>query len=154
MLDRFEQFCLTISSIYQDIQKIERDEMERCGFKGSYAQYLSLLIRHPEGLTAAQLGELCDKDKAAVSRAVTQMMDQELLRRENVCAKAYRARLVLTQKGKEAAEFVCARAMQAVEAGGRGLSDEDRNIFYAALELIASNLQTISREGIPNPKTM
>jgi hypothetical protein len=32
---------------------------------------------------------------------------------------------------------------------GRGFSDEDRKIFYATLEQIASNLHTIAQDGIP-----
>ena len=70
MLRRFEEFCAIISSIQHHIQKIERDEMEKYGLKGPYAQYLVTMSRCPEGITAAQLSEMCDKDKAAVSRAL------------------------------------------------------------------------------------
>ena len=38
MYARFEQFSSTISSIYRDIQKIERDDMVKYGVKGAYAQ--------------------------------------------------------------------------------------------------------------------
>ena len=47
-----------------------------------------------------------------------------------------------------AAAFVSGRATVAVELAGKGLSDGDRRIFYAALDLIAANLQTISAEGL------
>ena len=43
MISRFERFSFAISGIYRSIQKIERDEMERYGLKGGYAQYLSLI---------------------------------------------------------------------------------------------------------------
>ena len=71
MINRFEQFVSYISAIHRDIQRIERDEMEKLGLKGAYAQYLVAMHRHPEGITAVDLCEVCDKDKAAVSRAVT-----------------------------------------------------------------------------------
>lgn len=55
MISRFERFSFAISGIYRSIQKIERDEMERYGLKGGYAQYLVAMARHPQGLTSAQL---------------------------------------------------------------------------------------------------
>ena len=148
MLDRFEQFSSGISAIYRYIQKIERDEMERNGMKGGLAQYLAILIQYPEGLTAAQLCEISDRDKAAVSRSVSEMESKGLLRRI-VGENAYRARLVLTDSGKQAAQFVCRRIDTAVELAAIGLKDADRAVFYAALELFARNLQTICREGLP-----
>lgn len=148
MLSRYEQFSFAISGIYRSIQKIERDEMIAYGFKGSYAQYLAAMNRYPEGITASQLCEICEIDKAAVSRALAEMEAKGLISRKS--HTGYRAKILLTEQGQKAADFVCQRAQDAVTAAGRGLTDEKRRIFYEALGLIASNLQTISREGIPD----
>ena len=67
MIDRFEQFVSYISAIHRDVQKIERDEMEKCGLKGAHAQYLVAMHRFPDGITAAELCDVCGKDKAAGS---------------------------------------------------------------------------------------
>ena len=147
MLSRFEQFTLVISSIYRSIQKIEREEMDKYGLKGGFAQYLVALAHYPEGLTAAQLCEVCDLDKAAVSRAVADMLEKGLLRREADGDTMYRARLYLTQAGMEAARFVSHRAAEAVSAVG--LTGEERESFYRVLDMIAGNLQEISVKGIP-----
>lgn len=147
MLDRFEQFSSSISAIYRDIQKIEKDEMDRRGFKGSFAQYLVTMRRYPEGLTATEVCELCDRDKAAVSRVMAEMEEKGLVTRSN--GNSYRAKLTLTELGYETASFVAHRAQVAVHEAGKGLSDEDRKAFYAALALIASNLQTLSKKGLP-----
>jgi DNA-binding MarR family transcriptional regulator len=146
MLSRFSQFCFGISAIHRAVQKIERDEMERYGNKGAYAQYLVAMIQYPDGITASQLCELCDRDKAAVSRAAAEMEEKGLIRREG---SHYRAKLFLTQAGQDAAQFVCKRAVIAVMEAGKGLSDEDRATFYNVLHRIASNLQTLSKEGLP-----
>ena len=82
MLKRFEQFTSAIAAISRDVQRIERDEMEKHGLRGAFAQYLLALSRHPEGITAAGLCEVCDKDKAAVSRIVSEMDAKELILRE------------------------------------------------------------------------
>lgn len=149
MLERFEQFTTTISAIYRDVQKIERDEMEKQGLRGAFAQYLLAISRHPEGITAAALCEVCDKDKAAVSRIIAEMESKGLLEKENDGNSQYRARLRLTPAGQAAAAFVRERVSIAVELAGSGLSDEDRKVFYSTLELISANLQQICLDGIP-----
>ncbi len=148
MLNRFEQFTLAISGIYRTIQKIERREMEQYGLKGGSAQYLVALSRHPEGLTAAQLCELCDLDKAVVSRTVKELEQRGLLTRDSG-ATGYRAKLQLTPAGQQAADFVRERAMAAVEAAGAGLSHAERAAMYAALESIALRLLALETQGVP-----
>lgn len=147
MISRYEQFTALISGIDRAIQKIERDEMVKLGYKGAYAQYLAAMKRYPGGLTAAQLCDICDRDKAAVSRAVNELEAHGLIQRE--AGAAYRTRLTLTDEGRSVADFVCRKAQLAVDAGGKGLTDDDRRVYFSALEVIARNLDDISREGLP-----
>ena len=149
MLTRYEHFSYMISCVSRHVQKIERDEMEKHGHKGSYAQYLAAMRRYPQGVTSVQLCEICDKDKAAVSRAVAEMESRGLIVRKSDNDSHYRAQILLTDEGRKLAEFVFDRAQNAVEAAGEGLTDSDRAVFYSAMELISSNLQKLSREGIP-----
>ena len=149
MLDRFEQFTTAISALYRDVQKIERDEMEKRGLRGAFAQYLLAISRHPQGITASALCEACDKDKAAVSRIIAEMEAKGLLEKENDGISQYRARLRLTPAGQEAAAYVRERVAIAVELAGHGLSDGDRQAFYRTLERISANLQQICLDGIP-----
>ena len=149
MRDRFEQFTSAISSIHRFVQKIERDEMEKYGLKGASAQYLLAMERYPDGVTAATLCDVCDRDKAAVSRILAEMESKGLIYRIDNGENQYRALLALTPAGQEAADYVSRRAIIAVELAGQGLTDEDRKVMYTSLERIAANIQTMSREGIP-----
>lgn len=149
MQSRFEHMSYLISCINRCIGQLEREEMEKYGFKGAYAQYLAVLKRFPEGLTPSELSMLCDRDKAAVSRCVTQMQEQGLLTRRVENDRVYKAKLVLTEEGSRAAEFVCQRAQTAVEAVGGQLTLEQRQALYATLELIADGLEKLTKEGIP-----
>lgn len=151
MISRYEQFAFAISSIHRCIQKIERDEMEKRGYKGVFAQYLAAMYRHPEGLTSMQLSEICDKDKAAVSRAVGEMIDMKLVYRQSVSDhdSRYRALLLLTQEGQTAAQYVCNRAQAAVDFVGSDLNEQNREIFYSAMAMIAENLETACEKGLP-----
>ena len=153
MLSRFEQFSFVISGIHRYVQKLERDEMVKYGYKGAFAQYLVVLSRYPDGLTAAQLCDICDKDKAAVSRISAEMEVKGLLLRVCDNDNRYRALLKLTDEGQKAADHVCRKARAAVAAVGNQLTDVERTAFYTALNLIASKLQVLCKDGIPSGET-
>ena len=145
MLGRYEVLSAAISSMYHDIQKIERVEMARFGLKGPHAQCLLALRRYAGGLTAAELCDICDKDKAAISRTVAELQEAGMVHREG---PRYRAKLLLTEQGMAAAEAVSCRALVAVEKAGAGLEDGQRQVFYQVLDLISRNLHAICKDGL------
>lgn len=148
MVDRFERFSFAIFEISHCWHKLAAEEMGKYGLKGPHAVYLITMVRYPEGITAAQLSEISGRDKADVSRAMAQLEQKGLITR--AAQVQYRAPLKLTDKGKQAATHLCSRAAVAVELAGKGISDVHREIFYTALESITANLQTLSKEGLPN----
>ena len=147
MISKYELISTSVSSMYHDIQKIERVEMAKFGLKGPHAQCLLAMERNPQGVTAAHLCRICEKDKAAISRTVTELEHHGLLSRGQEGGR-YRALLQLTEKGLAAARSVKARARQAVEQAGGGLDDDQREVFYRVLALIAENLHAICQTGI------
>ena len=149
MLNRFARFSLAIAEIDRCWHKLAAEEMEKYELNSPHAVYLNVLYQYPEGITAAKLCELCGKNKADVSRMVTILEKKGLVRKEAVSGNLYRAKLLLTPAGKEAAEHVRERAAVAVELAGAGLSDETREVFYNALEQITANLQILCKEGLP-----
>ena len=152
MLERFARFSYAIFEISRCWHKLAAEEMAKYNLKGPYAVYLVAMWRSPGRITSAQLSELCSRDKADVSRAVSLMEQKGLIKRECPGSKLYRALLTLTEEGIQAAQHVCQRASLAVEYAGKGYSDADREIFWQVLDTIASNLQTLSKEGIPYPQ--
>ena len=148
MLGRYEQFSFIVSVINRQIQKLEREEMVKHGHKGAFAQYLMIMRNHPEGVTSAELCELCEKDKAAVSRVVAEMIERGLVVRNTAKDSIYRAKLVLTEEGHRIAECIARRAIEVIAAVGNDLTDAERKQFYSTLDFIAVKLQAISKEGI------
>ena len=149
MLDRFERFSFAISELSRYWHKITADEMESYGLKGPYVVYFTTLYRYPEGLSAVKLGELCCRDKADVSRAISVLEKKGLIMKDKSKKSQYRAPIILTEEGRHLAEDMIRKANKAVELGGMGLTDEHREIFYNSLELITKNLQALSEEGLP-----
>ena len=143
MIQRFQAFVTGITVCYKYIQRIKSAEMTEFGLKGTHMMCLFFLHHQPEGLTAAQLCQLCAEDKAAISRTLaTLQKDGYILAGE----KKYRAPLQLTEKGLAVATQVDQLISQWVGFGGDGLTDEERTIFYRCLDQISSNLKE-SLEG-------
>ena len=148
MVSRFEQFSTAIASIYRNIQKIERAEMAKFGLKGPHCQCLLAMSRYPDGITAARLCAICDKDKAAISRAVAELEEAGMVIRSGGQGKRYRASLKLTAAGMASAQSVMNRARVAVTAATGDYGQEQQNQFTQTLAMLAYNLDQICREGL------
>ena len=150
MLERFAKFSFSIAEIDRCWHKLAAEEMLKYDLNSPHAVYLNTMYdANPEGITAAQLGELCGKNKADVSRMIAILEKKGLVQKVAVGNNMYRAKLILTEEGRRAAEHVRKRAALAVELAGSGLSNEERETFYRALDLITENLQKLSKEGLP-----
>ena len=148
MVNKYALFSASVASMYHDIQKIERTEMTKFGLKGPHAQCLLAMSRFPEGITAARLCEICEKDKAAISRTISELEQSGLGLRQERNGTRYRASLILTEQGKSAAQAVNEKARLAVELAGEGLDDAQREVFYRVMALIAGNLHSICKDGL------
>ena len=140
MIQRFEDFVTMITVCYKGIWRIKNMEMQEMGLKGSHVMCLYFLHRNPEGLTSAQLCQLCAEDKAAISRAVSSLLKMGYITYEG---KKYRAKLRLTEVGLRIArqedELIC----QWVGFCGDELTEEERDVFYRCLGKIAEKISLI-----------
>ncbi len=145
MVERFERFSLAIAEISRCWHKLAGEEMKVYGLKGAHATYLSILSRHPEGITVPELCEISMKDKSDASRMLAILEKKNLVHKEG----GYGGTVSLTEAGRAAAGQVQQRVNRAVDAAGQGLTEEEREGLYKALDLITQNLRTLTREGIP-----
>ncbi len=147
MLERFEKFSFNIFSIHHYLHKIMSEEMNSYGLKGPYAIYLIAMSRNESGITSAKLAEICGRNKADVSRAIADFERQNLVARSG--DKSYNAKLILTESGKNIANALAKRAMDAVFLVGGDLESSEREVFYSTLEKISEKLEFLSEKGIP-----
>ena len=150
-MDRFERFSYAIAVISRCWHRLAAEEMAKYNLKSSHATYLTTLSRYPEGLTAAQLCDVCGKDKSDVSRMMAILAKYGFVtkngRKEE--GNLYGGTYVLTDIGVKAAESVKNRASKAVEIAGKDLSDENRIMLYEMLGQISDNLRQLCKDGIP-----
>ncbi len=122
--------------------------MAKYGLKGPHAQCMIAMSRYPDGVTAAQLCEICDKDKAAISRTIGELEQAGMLLRHDPEGKRYRSMLRLSDRGREIAHNVGELVFVAVSKASAGYDQETQQTFMRVLSLIAGNLHSICLDGL------
>lgn len=142
MIDRFNQIAGAVSQMNKNLQRIKREGVEDLGLKGSHVMCLHKLSSAPTGLTASELAEACQEDKAAISRSIAELQERGLVELRG--DKKYRASILLTEQGRDTAEQINQRIARAVSAMSVSMNDQQRRAFYETLEEISRNLKDFS----------
>lgn len=144
MKDRFETFTVLIAKINRNIRKIKNQEMADHDLRSPHISCLYYLYSS-EGLTATELCERCEEDKATISRSLEYLEKGGYLTCESKSVKRYKAPLFLTEKGKAVGKDIADKIDAVLEEIGTGLSEEERLAFYRSLTIISDSLEAISK---------
>lgn len=140
-MNRFETFIGSVLELNRYLQKLKEIEMKPFGLRASHVMCLYHLGKNPQGLTVSQVAQACKEDKAAVSRCLAQLVERGLVWGDFPESKrSYRTKLMLTDSGRELAQKVYQKIDDAMIGGGSGLTQEQREHFYTAMEIIITNL--------------
>lgn len=140
-MDRFEAFTGSVLELNRYLQKLKELEMKPYGLRANHVMCLYHLGKNPTGLTATELTEACREDKAAISRTLSQLTEKGLVYANTPEHKrSYRTKQYLTEVGWELVQTIERRIDAALTSGGRGLTQEQRETFYCAMDIIVENL--------------
>lgn len=144
MEERFKKFTISMTKIRRSIQRIKAEEMAEYNLKSPHVSCLYYIYKEGS-LTATQLCEICDEDKAAVSRSILQLQKEGYVSYSSNSTRRYRAQIELTEKGKDIAKKLVCKIDNILNIVSEGLTDANRKIFYESLDLISSNLEKICK---------
>ena len=139
----FEAFTVLISRISRSIKRIKTEEMAEFQLKGTHVSCLYYLYRSGP-LTAAELCDRCEEDKGAVSRSLDFLERNGYVVCQSGSGKKYKSLLSLTPKGQQAGQEVSQRIESILELASRGLTAQERETMYGALEKISGNLEKLT----------
>lgn len=143
MKERFETFTVLINKISRNIRKIKNQEMAEYGLRSTHVSCLYYLYS-TDLLTATELCERCEEDKATISRALDFLEDNGFIVCESKFPKRYKSPLFLTDKGKEVGKKILDKVNHVLDEVGVGLTDDERKTFYNHLTIISDNLEKIT----------
>ncbi len=145
MEERYQLFTTLITRCARAIKKIKSSEMSEFSLKGLHVSCLYYVYVNEKSLTATELCEICDEDKANVSRAIDVLELNGFVVCNSKTQKKYNCPISLTEKGKELAKRIATKIENIVTMASQGLLDEDRKVFYSTLTLISNNLDKICK---------
>ena len=144
MEERFGTFTVLINRISRNIRKIKNFEMAEYNLRSPHISCLYYLYRF-NGLTATDLCERCEEDKATISRSLDYLEKNGYLICETKSAKRYKSPLILTEKGQTVGKEIAEKIERVLEEISVGLTEEERTRFYRSLSIISESLEKVAQ---------
>ena len=142
MKERFETFTVLINRISRNIRKIKNCEMSEYNLRSVHISCIYYLYSS-NALTATDLCERCEEDKATISRALDYLEKNGYITCESKSAKRYKSSLLLTDKGVEVGKKITEKINFVLDEISTQLTEEERLQFYHSLSLISKGLDNI-----------
>ena len=142
MKARFETFTVLINRISRNIRKIKNQEMAAYNLRSAHISCLYYLYS-AESMTATDLCERCEEDKATISRALDYLETNGYLFCEAKSAKRYKTPLMLTEKGFAVAKEIAEKIDGVLDEISVNLTEEERIAFYRSLKIISDSLEAV-----------
>ena len=146
MEQRFEIFTALITKIRRYITKIKTEEMAEFDLKSPHVSCIYYLYQNDGNMTAKELCEASDEDKAAISRSIEFLETNGYIECESKTEKRYKSPLFLTQKGKLVGAKITEKVDNIVDIASADMTIDERVKFYKQLTSISENLQKICDE--------
>ena len=137
---RFMQFAALLNSAQGSINRMKRQNMEAFDLGPAHTMCLNLLYQYPDGITKARLAELCEVDKAQISRVVSELQKKELIATPDL-DKRYKHKLSLTSHGNEVSEQISRIILDINSFVSDSIPQEQIDTFYKTFNMICENLK-------------
>ncbi len=144
MEHRFESFTVLINRISRNIRRIKNHEMAAYQLRSAHVSCLYYLYVSG-GLTATELCERCEEDKASISRSLDYLETNGYLTCEAKSTKRYRSPLVLTEKGTEVGKKIADKINGVLDEISSGLAEEERVTLYRSLAIVSDSLDAVAQ---------
>ena len=143
--DRYTVLTILFSKITRAMRKIKAEAMKEYNLKGSHVSCIFYLSKNPKGLTNKELCDICNEDKAAISRALAYLEENKFVT-YNKSDKIYKTPITLTRKGKEIGNYLKEKIHSILFEASSEIDKEDLEAFYRGLLNISENLDKIMKE--------
>ena len=143
MEERFETFTVLINRISRNIRKIKNQEMAEYQLRSAHVSCL-YYIYLTNGITATELCDKCEEDKATISRSIDYLEKNGYIACQSRKAKRYKAPLVLTEKGEIAGKRIADRVKGVLDEIDDEMTAGERENFYKCLSKISDSLDALA----------
>ena len=153
MEERFETFTVLINRISRNIRKIKNQEMAEYNLRSAHVSCLYYLYSS-KCVTATELCERCEEDKATISRALEYLEANGYITCASQTAKRYKSPLILTDKGITVGKKISDKINDVLNEISNELTEEERVAFYSSLTLNINRLDTVCKRKEKQGETL
>lgn len=145
-MDRFATFTVLINRISRNIRKIKNQEMAEYNLKSIHVSCIYYLYIEDK-MTATDLCERCEEDKATISRALDYLETKGYLTCESKSTKRYKSPFILTEEGRDIGKKIADKINGVLDIISTSLTEKERVEFYRSLSIISESLETVSKQN-------
>ncbi len=139
MESRFEVFNMLINRISRSIRRIKNHEMAEYHLRSPHISCLYYVYR-AKSITATELCESCEEDKATISRSLDYLEANGYITRRTRLIKRYKTPYVLTEKGEAVGRKIAEKIDNILNEIDEVITDEERKSLYRSLFIISDKL--------------
>ena len=140
---RFERFTLLIDGIHKSIHNLKSTIAPHLGVKGVHVLWVYELLKHDDGLTAAELATRSKVNRSLISREIEALMKDGYVVYKGGGSGRYNEKLLLTNKGRALAEKIREEVVRIQGAVDESISEEELFAFYNTLEKLSANFRIL-----------
>ena len=140
MVDSFERFGQMLSNASKSLYRLKSRYMSKYGLSSTHTVCLRKLYENPQGLTKSEIADICEIDKAQITRIIGELKDKDYVGSDS-SKKMYNRKFVLTDFGKNITEEINDAVAEIVEYVDLDISKEDIEHFYSVFEKINKRLR-------------
>lgn len=142
-MERFATFTVLINRINRNIRKIKNQEMAEYGLRSAHVSCL-YYIYLSHGITATELCEKCEEDKATISRALDYLEQNGFIFCVSKSAKRYKSPITLTEQGAVVGKKIADKIDGVLEKVGASMTEAERDAFYRCLAAVSESLDAVA----------
>ncbi len=139
--ERFLQFIMSIDRISKNIKRIKDIAMEKYSLRSAHVMCLLSIEMSPDGLGCTEMAEICEVDKAFISRVTTDLESKGFITRNaNDNGNMYKSKFILTEEGKEINRFINEQISEIMKHVSGEIPLEKIKVFYDVLSILDDNI--------------
>lgn len=149
LIDRYALFRIYVENLSKSLQKYENSKMSSLSMRGIHALCLFQLGKSQDGMTAAELSQACEVDKALISRVLSELLELGHVAHKNPEKTKYRSKLILTESGRACLRQVTRWVTEAIRDLKNEITSDELNAFFKVMAILNRFLDTNSETSDP-----
>lgn len=143
--ERFYMFTGLVAQANKALRRAQEKYTKLFGLRSVHVTCMLHLLGAPGGLSATELSELCDVDRAQISRVTAELLAQGLICETSPggTKRRYRGALSLTERGEEQAKAMRAIVSEKLGNISDALNPEDVDTFYRVFREIVERIRDV-----------